>query len=363
MSSRRNELVHLSSGQAQHAGLWLDKFLSTQADDVRANQTLVDEVTKISIPSAYPRHFERWRRTLADRADVQVRTATARGRVMVGLGDESVLETAVTLHHTYGVPYLPGSALKGLTAAYARQRLDATWKKPDKPFDRATQEAPTPYEVLFGSTTTAGYVTFFDALFIPLSGAAGRPLHPDVLTVHHQDYYNKGGSQPPADWDSPVPVPFVSATGQYLIALAGPEAWVATALDILALALDELGIGAKTSSGYGRLMLEGLEAARARLRPSEQEDTGPRPPQPGDVITGQRARQMTTVTFNGQRMRVVAVTPNTSVRYDLPRGVSLEVYANDQTTGGGIYSRIIDIDTSDARLIRVLVQRERRPSS
>src|SRR5579875_2121812 len=39
-------------------------------------------------------------------------------RMVVGLGGESVLETNITLHHLYGLPIVPGSALKGLTRAY-----------------------------------------------------------------------------------------------------------------------------------------------------------------------------------------------------------------------------------------------------
>lgn len=40
-------------------------------------------------------------------------------RMVVGLGGPSVLETAMTLHHLYGFPVIPGSALKGLTRARA----------------------------------------------------------------------------------------------------------------------------------------------------------------------------------------------------------------------------------------------------
>ena len=33
------------------------------------------------------------------------------GRLIVGLGGDNVLETGITLHHTYGVPIIPGSAM------------------------------------------------------------------------------------------------------------------------------------------------------------------------------------------------------------------------------------------------------------
>jgi len=39
-------------------------------------------------------------------------------RLVVGLGSGSVYETSLTLHHIYGIPYIPGSALKGITRSY-----------------------------------------------------------------------------------------------------------------------------------------------------------------------------------------------------------------------------------------------------
>ncbi len=87
-------------------------------------------------------------------------------------------------------------------------------------------------------------------------------LFPDVITVHHPGYYQNNGNAP-ADWDSPNPVAFLSATGSYLIALAAPELaspqreqWIERTFSILEHALATMGIGAKTSSGYGRMTLE-----------------------------------------------------------------------------------------------------------
>jgi CRISPR-associated protein Cmr6 len=81
------------------------------------------------------------------------------------------------------------------------------------------------------------------------------------MTVHHQKYY-MDDNVPPADWDDPIPVPFISATGKYLIALAASDmeesnrkGWFSAIFDLLELALKEEGVGAKTSSGYGRMTL------------------------------------------------------------------------------------------------------------
>jgi CRISPR-associated protein Cmr6 len=248
MVSRRTALAGLGPlpGWSPNAGLWLDRYIRSQdPGDKNSRRELTSEVSAIPEPEkAYAEYFGRWKRTL-EAHGAELRVAKAAGRVVVGLGAEAVLENSICLHRTYGVPLIPGSALKGLSASFARQRLEAGWA-PDSPA----------YRALFGELDSAGYVTFFDALYIPGSGHSGRPLHPDVITVHHPAYYQSASAPtPPADWDDPTPIPFVSATGEYLLALGGPADLVSRAYEILKLALAESGVGAKTSSGYGRMTL------------------------------------------------------------------------------------------------------------
>lgn len=292
LSSRREHIAAPETPLADtHAGLWLDRFLAEQVErgtsvsGEHPYSILIKQTCSIDEPPHYRRFFERWKSSLAQIEGVQSRCAKVRGRLIIGLGNESVLETAVTLHRTYGVPYIPGSALKGLAAAYAHRYLaDNEWRKPPLQFSKTANGQTSPFtahEILFGSTRSAGYVTFFDALYVPGSGHNDQPpLWPDIITVHHKEYYTAREPQPPADWDSPTPIAFVSATGSYLIALAGREDWVKAAFDILALALDELGVGAKTSSGYGRLTLEGLKEARARCTRSANAKAEPSAQQP-----------------------------------------------------------------------------------
>jgi len=245
MQSCRGKLQQVLIQPITHAGLWLDKYLKEQSEGggETAKKGHFEQAAKKPISDAYPIFFDRWQQSL-EQAGVVTRKVQAQGRMAIGLGGESVLETSITLHRTYGVPYIPGSALKGLAARYARNHLEESWGK-DK-------EA---YKTLFGDTVEAGYVTFFDALYIPGSAKQDHPLALDVITVHHPEYY-RGDDLPPADWDSPVPISFLSATGSYLVALHGAKGWVKAAFEILQLALAEEGIGAKTSSGYGRMVFE-----------------------------------------------------------------------------------------------------------
>jgi len=230
------------------------------------------------------------------------------GRLIVGLGAESVLETGVRLHHTYGVPVIPGSALKGLAAHYC----DRVWGAADKRFDKEVEstgpdgktrrEAGEYYRTLFGTTKDAGHILFHDAWITPESlQMENGGLALDVMTPHHRDYYSYSGKSDerterpcaPTDFDDPNPVTFVSVTGEFLVAVscdvAGEEGkrWASLALELLTEALREWGVGGKTSSGYGRLVRTS----------GEQPRSAPPKPQPrfgrGEKVTVKRTGKTT----------------------------------------------------------------------
>lgn len=251
MATRRQALEDIEPDASTHAGLWLETGLRDVSEKGSARQDhLVTVLQTVKAPEGYGRFFKRWKSGLETlKPCTRMVEAKVLGRMVVGLGAESVLETSIALHRTYGVPYIPGSALKGLAAAAAHKFLENDkWKKPS-----ADKEIGESHRVMFGDTESSGYVTFHDALWIPEGDGRSLPLDLDVMTVHHPDYYQGKENAPPADWDSPTPVAFVSAQGKYLLAVTGPEEWVGAALEILAEALERDGIGAKTAAGYGRM--------------------------------------------------------------------------------------------------------------
>lgn len=178
----------------------------------------------------------------------EFQTAT---RLAVGLGASHPLENGMTWHPTLGVPYLPATSVKGMARSWA-----TTWEQADpKVLDRIF--GPRPRGGSRGQPEEddrwVGTVCFFDA--VPV-----RPVRveADVMTPHHAKYYR--GEGPAADWDSPVIIPFmtVAANTAFLISLA-PRGDQASVDDVNLVwqwvydALSWIGIGAKTSSGYGRL--------------------------------------------------------------------------------------------------------------
>jgi len=172
-------------------------------------------------------------------------------RLIVGLGGESVYETSITLHHIYGIPYIPASAIKGVMRSYIITELF------DKNEAKALKDKDFVY--IFGDEDNAGKIIFFDAFPIE------KPtISVDVMNPHYSDYYS-GDKQPPADYLSPIPIFFLTVVDtcfQFAIAIKDNNK-VDTTLkgntikDIvdkyLVESLSEHGIGAKTAVGYGYL--------------------------------------------------------------------------------------------------------------
>ena len=125
-----------SNNPGSHAGLILARYLADASTDAgssdaapssreQSRKDLLAAAQKATadagLKSVYELAYARWQALVeALKASAHARTQRFRsaGRLILGLGGENVSETGLTLHQTYGVPYLPGSALKGLAAHY-----------------------------------------------------------------------------------------------------------------------------------------------------------------------------------------------------------------------------------------------------
>lgn len=169
-------------------------------------------------------------------------------RMVVGLGGETVLETDLTLHHLYGIPSIPGSALKGLTRAYVTGELEG-YKSEE--IDNDNEEV----KQIFGSQKHAGTVIFFDAM--PVDGKATFAL--DIMNSHYPKYY--GEKALPTNDQDPNPVTFLTvASTKFMFALAPRAPRVQSdankAKEWLQQALQQYGVGGKTSAGYGYFKIQ-----------------------------------------------------------------------------------------------------------
>ncbi|OUD14535.1 type III-B CRISPR module RAMP protein Cmr6 [Thioflexithrix psekupsensis] len=191
-------------------------------------------------------------------------------RVVVGLGGESVYETSITLHHVYGIPYIPASAIKGITRmCWIRE----CWGYNDKAEEDALCN-PLFRKVFGGSRVEKeiGKVIFFDAFPLELKESS---IQVDVMNPHYPDYYT-GKTEWPTDTQNPTPIYFLTVADTSFRFALGCSEHVENAEDLLKKtscylkkALTEFGIGAKTAVGYGRF--EEDESRRKEQQQIEEE--------------------------------------------------------------------------------------------
>lgn len=253
-------------------------------------------------------------------------------RLAIGMGNASIFENSLTLHHIYGIPYIPASAVKGIVRSWLIQEYfskDSNIKDskgseysesgegkalrnesfcyifgtpPDFEIEKANNETgkkkPLKHKSIIldkdGSPTAhQGNVVFFDAYPI------NKPnVVVDIINPHYPDYYNEKNPKPPADWQNPVPIFFLTIKDtdfQFLFGVrkgcikdelekleqvsfehpSEPEYnKKGSVVDVLNQLLEEAlgcnGAGAKTSTGYGRMSSLTREK---RLRLNEEKQT------------------------------------------------------------------------------------------
>ena len=165
------------------------------------------------------------------------------GRLVAGLGYKGALEVGITLHPLYGFPYLPGTSVKGVARAYAEDVASASTDDILAVFGSRPKDE---HEV---EDHRLGGVRFFDAL-----PPEFPKLDVDVMTPHYGEYYDDPGRNAPGSWLGPVPVKFLTvAPGtRFRFAVAAREKRLLDLAAVwLASGLEDLGIGGKTSAGYG----------------------------------------------------------------------------------------------------------------
>ena len=191
-------------GNDGHAGLWFDKFCDKWCKD---GDSWTMATPRGSKDEKGPKL--RWIAALAgspvgarDQIDEYVlrllRLIHCRGgvaavfesdsRFVTGLGRSHPVENGFAWHPTLGTPYLPGSSIKGLLRAWAEAE-----PLPD----------PALRTRLLGTPGGAGDLCFLDA-----TPVAPVRLDADVMTPHYPGW---SADEPPGDWRSPNPIPFLTA--------------------------------------------------------------------------------------------------------------------------------------------------------
>lgn len=242
---------------------WRDKWLKDTCRRFQSNQR--SEWRQIAEAS-----FLRWQALTNDSSIVRFE-GQLEDNMMVGLGGESVLETSLSLGHVDGLPFIPGTALKGISRAYALFVIAAKLAVPvltgDALIDyvEKKQSGRTPLDILddllalpyptedtkvakqardvwndclkelnhnpymkeplsaekirelddthffrlaFGSQAKAGVCVFYNAVVSNLPD--GQLFVVDVMTPHYPDYYGSDGATAPSDDQGPNPIQFMT---------------------------------------------------------------------------------------------------------------------------------------------------------
>jgi len=185
--------------------------------------------------------------------------AESRAPFTSGLGIEHPLENGFAFLNPYGLPYLPGSSIKGVLRRAAEELVGELIEADRKGW---TPEAITAFFGLESEDReknhSRGALTFWDALPNPAKHSMGM----EVMTPHHSGYYK--GETTPHDAGQPNPIVFlvVPADSEFSFHLTCDAtrlsqeltaSWQDLMRAVFEHAFDWLGFGAKTAVGYGAM--------------------------------------------------------------------------------------------------------------
>lgn len=185
-------------------------------------------------------------------------SAALTSRFITGIGEPTPGEVGMAFDRNSGAPYIPAASVKGAVRnAYA---VNYARKNPSEVGVSGTiEEEQVPgLTELFGALDTkeasrGGYV------FMDTYSSEAPPVVEDIMNPHFSKYYQ--GEGPPSEIENPNPIKFLAVEKNCTFYFRGffvdPECipYRADLIEAYTVALTEFGLGAKTSSGYGRFTI------------------------------------------------------------------------------------------------------------
>ena len=204
-----------------------------------------------------------------------------------GLGNEHPLENGFSFLWPYGLPYLPGSGVKGVLRQAARELAPDVGLEGIADWGGAADWGSEAIDILFGSEDESaprrGVLSFWDVI----PRISGRNLAVEVMTGHQKHYFQDGRS--PHESGQPNPIRFltlppgsrftfhVACNEPFLRRIAPGLAeggrWKTLLEQAFRHAFDWLGFGAKTAVGYGAMEADprGAEDRAERREAAEKQ--------------------------------------------------------------------------------------------
>ncbi len=169
-------------------------------------------------------------------------------RLVIG-SEESIYETSIRLHHIYGIPYIPASAIKGVVRSYMiykyfEEELNEYKDRYNK-FEEEVLFNDDDFKNYFGTPNEEGKIIFFDAF--PIT----KPkIKIDIMNPHYGHYYNDGKA--PTDTKNPIPINFLTVEEtEFKFFIASKDEVDESFITLFKEALQNHGIGGKSAVGYG----------------------------------------------------------------------------------------------------------------
>ncbi|MFT0213950.1 type III-B CRISPR module RAMP protein Cmr6 [Pseudomonas sp. F1_0610] len=256
--------------QNGHLGLWFERFFTGYAEnfssidkDTKSNWLKETAALGQGLGSLQYLHQKAVSlRLLAQAQNGQAKVFHCTSSFVTGLGNPHPVENGFLWHHSLGVPYLPGSAVKGLIRSFIETAVaDEALRKNRLGEWFGTEDKKDIAE-------RAGSFIFLDALPI-----APCNINVEIMTPHMGNWYSNGAKAQniaqnlPGDWHDPVPVSYLIAKNiklQFIILPRTKEAitQLAEIWQALEHALEWLGAGAKTAIGFGQFVVDTSEEAK-----------------------------------------------------------------------------------------------------
>lgn len=196
-----------------------------------------------------------------------------------GLGNEHPLENGFAFLWPYGLPYLPGSGVKGVLRQAARELARGDWGDTRGWTDDAI-DALFGKEAQDGTDHQRGALSFWDVI----PQIQGNRLLVEVMTAHQSHYYQNNAS--PHESGQPNPINFLTVPpgsgftfhvvcnrpflARIAPGLAEQDRWKSLLTGAFEHAFDWLGFGAKTAVGYGALEIDRSKQEAAERRQAEE---------------------------------------------------------------------------------------------
>ncbi|MCX7698453.1 MAG: type III-B CRISPR module RAMP protein Cmr6 [Candidatus Goldbacteria bacterium] len=180
-------------------------------------------------------------------------TLKTRTRLIVGFGSASTLETSVLLDRVLGIPYIPGSSLKGCFRDYVKNYInDGDEIKNNFRLIFGSEDEITEEDNYENYDNIKGNIFFYNAY---PSENQNKVFEIDVMNVHYQDYYS-GKDKIPNECKNPVPINFLCVRPEikfnFYLLLNKKIIGLKTKIENYFInMLEEHGVGAKTNIDYG----------------------------------------------------------------------------------------------------------------